>query len=127
MWNFYVYHLVSDDGTLQYVGKGSGTRLKRQMTNRKLDGYEVARFKREKDAYAFEVDQISSEKPLLNVAKGGNGSKATRQQKPRLSDFEKICLNLGTRVVAARMWLSCVKSGLCDVSKVDEIRRVAYG
>lgn len=109
-----------------YVGKGSTNRLAAQKRNFGLDGHEVARFKRESDAYAYEVQRIATVKPALNKHVGGNGSKAAVKV-VRLTKFEKLCNELGTRKVAARLWLLYARESNADMSKVDEIRSVAYG
>lgn len=125
-WRFYVYELTDKCGQVMYVGKGSTNRLNAQKRNFSLDGYEVARFKRESDAYAYEVERIASVKPTLNKHIGGNGSKAAVNI-VRLTKFEKLCEEFGTRKVAARLWLLFARDSNSDMSKVDEIRAVAYG
>jgi hypothetical protein len=123
---FYVYELVSADGAVQYVGKGSGTRLRAQMRNFGLFGYEVARFKRESDAYAFEREHIADVQPVLNRCAGGNGSRATPARKPVKAAWEKEMDRIGTRCYAARLLLRFA-SHLVDPSKLDAIRQVAHG
>lgn len=123
-WPFYVYELAKD-GQSQYIGKGSGRRLAAQIRNFGIEGVEIARFKREKDAYAFEVKAIAERAPILNRHKGGNGSHAQikRERRPKWDiEIERI----GSRAYAARLVLAYGLS-LIDKSKVDAIRRVAYG
>lgn len=72
-WQFYVYHLLDGAGTVAYVGKGSGDRLAHQKRRFGLSGHEVARFKDEIDALAFESAQIEDLKPHLNKNMGSAG------------------------------------------------------
>lgn len=123
-WRFYVYCLFSADGSLAYVGKGSGRRLKSQCNSKNLHGEEVARFKREKDAYQFERELIAAERPALNRHAGGNGSTVTPKIRRRYS-WEIEMGRIGTRAYAARGLLRYWWA--LDPSKVEEIRRVAYG
>lgn len=125
-WKFFVYELTDQSGQLQYIGKGSSTRLKTQMRKSGLNGQEVARFKKEDDAYAFEVQRIAEFKPALNKCKGGNGNKATVKIE-RKDKFSLLCEKIGTRAVAARLWLAFANKTNADMSKVDSIRAVAYG
>ena len=125
-WRFYVYELTNEFGHVLYVGKGSTNRLKNQKRMFSLDGHEVARFSKESDAYAYEVERIASVKPVLNKHVGGNGSKSIAKV-VRKTRFEKICDEIGTRRVAARLWLMFASNETADLSKVGEIRSVAYG
>lgn len=127
-WRFYVYELVNDAGDVQYIGKGSRYRLSAQRRNFGLDGHEVARFKRESDAYAYEVKRIAECKPALNIHKGGNGSRATPIRKPihRKCQWEKDMDLIGSRVYAARALLQ-ICPRLIDPSKLEQIIRVACG
>jgi hypothetical protein len=100
-WRFYVYELFDAAGDVQYVGKGSGKRLTAQKRNHSLDGREVARFKRESDAYSYEIKRIADVCPPRNVHPGGNGPRSKRiiYRKPKwLLEIERI----GTRCYAAR-------------------------
>jgi hypothetical protein len=101
---FYVYQLVDSEIVL-YIGKGSGNRLYNQMLKFRLNGQIIARFRKEKDAYAFEVDKISELKPSLNRHKGGNGSHAHPIRKPRKSDWEIEFEAIGSKACAARLLL----------------------
>jgi hypothetical protein len=128
---YYVYELTDAQGVVQYVGKGSGTRLRAQIRNFRLLGHEVARFKRESDAYAYERQRIAEVKPLLNKCAGGNGSRATPVRAPRKTAWEKEVDRVGSRVYAARLLLS-FRNGINSlVSKVEmdwaAIEAVAYG
>lgn len=101
---FYVYKLMGDGGTVLYVGKGSGRRLQVQMSKRQCHGEIIARFKSERDAYAYEVLAIAELKPELNRHKGGNGCRAVRrvERKPKwLKEMDAI----GTRAYGARLLL----------------------
>lgn len=132
-WRFYVYAVLGNDGELLYVGKGSGNRMATSKRERGgSECYQIACFRREQDAYAFEIQSIAELSPVLNVHAGGNGSRAKKAaSKPHwLKRIEAI----GTRKAAALLWLSamaaCAKSGMKfagDESKVDAIRAVAYG
>ncbi|TCK87347.1 hypothetical protein [Paraburkholderia sp. BL9I2N2] len=124
--NFYVYELVSESGAVMYIGKGSGRRLAVQRKAFQLDGHEVARFKSEKDAYQFERQRIDELKPFLNIHPGGNGGTVQKKRKPRITEFEKECLRLGSKVVAARLALRFGEH-LVEPSKLDAVRKVAYG
>lgn len=125
-WRFYVYEIIDDQERIAYVGKGSGQRLRIQCSKFKMAGREVARFKRERDAYAFEIKHIASSKPYLNKHPGGNGSASKRT---RRSNFEILMDKIGTRAMAARILLDVhrVAPHLIDTSKLDLIRQVAYG
>ena len=121
---YYVYELFSGD-CIKYVGKGSKNRLAVQMKAFGFDGRIVKWFDSEKKAYEYERKHIALVSPELNRCVGGNGSRAKRRTVVRLDAFAKLCKELGTRVVAARMALNF--PSLCDPSKLDEIRRIAYG
>jgi hypothetical protein len=125
-WRFYVYELIDKLGNVQYVGKGSTTRLAAQKRNFGLEGYEVARFAREADAYGYEVQRIATVKPPLNKHVGGNGSKAQKKVE-RKTNWQKQLEQIGSRAYAARLWLAFARSDNADLSKVDAIRSVAYG
>lgn len=122
-WPFYVYELIDADGTVQYVGKGSGRRLAAQRRNHSLDGREVARFEREEDAYAFERERIAEAKPPRNRHPGGNGSRVTPEPIPA---FVREIERVGARRYAARFLLTKV-DGRWPASKVERIRQVANG
>lgn len=121
-WRFYVYELADDSGAVRYVGKGSGDRLKVQRRRYGLAGHEVARFRRESDAYGFERERIAECRPPLNKHPGGNGSRAT-PVRVRRQQFELDIERIGSRRYAARMLLRFGWAG----SKVEEIRRIAHG
>lgn len=125
-WKFYVYELVSSGGAVMYVGKGSGYRLRVQIKDFGLSGYEVARFRVEKDAYAFERDRIAEVQPLLNIHPGGNGSTVTVPRKARVTEFEREYQRIGGRVMAARFLLNFAANRI-DPSNLDKLRQVAYG
>lgn len=125
-WTHYVYELTDSDGNVAYVGKGSGRRLDSQIKRYGLIGNEVARFKSEKSAYEYEIKRIADQSPYLNKCAGGNGNR-TKRVSTRKTDFEKLCDLIGTRAVAARLWLVFARSDNADMSKVDAIREVAYG
>ena len=123
-WRFYVYALL-DAGRVVYVGKGSGRRLHVQKRAHRCDGHEIARFKREKDAYAHEVSLIAELAPERNRHPGGNGPRAARQRTERAPVWLKAIENAGTKVYAARVLLRYAH--LVEPSKLDAIRRVAHG
>lgn len=122
---FYVYQL-SDGLTIQYVGKGTGRRLKNQMARTGLFGEIVKRFKSERDAYRHEIKLIAEISPPLN-RNGGGGGPATRrraERKPKwVCDIEAI----GTRMYAARMLLRFDLTPYFGAEKIEAIRRVAAG
>jgi len=124
-WRFYVYRLIAHCGAVVYVGKGSGSRLATQKRRHGLDGCEVARFKREADAYAFERQQIAELQPALNRCAGGNGGIS----KPKRPNWLFVMEKIGTRAYAARLLLAVWRSKpeLLDASKLDLIRLVAHG
>lgn len=125
---FYVYQII-DAGSVVYVGKGSGNRLRNQMYRFRLPGEIVKRFKREGDAYAYERKLIAELAPSLNRCTGGNGSRAQKRPAYRKDAFDRLIEKIGTRAYAARLWLSAVKAAphLVDLSKVDAMKAVAYG
>lgn len=121
----FVYCLTHQDFTL-YIGKGSGSRLKNQRRAFGCDGHELARFKREKDAYAFEREAIKDWQPLLNIHPGGNGSRVAPKREPYDRDIAWI-KRVGTRCAAAFILLGCAKSGYpFEPSNLEHIRQVAY-
>lgn len=121
---FYVYELVKD-GEVQYVGKGSGRRLRNQERTFGLEGREIARFAKESQAYEYEVQRIAEVKPPLNKHKGGNGSRATIKA-CRVPAWVKEIERLGSKRYAA-MLIMRFGPHLVDPSKVDAIRRIAHG
>ena len=125
---FYVYAIKSEQGSIVYIGKGSGRRFEVQKKNFKLSGEILETFATEKLAYAKEVEFISLHKPSLNKCKGGNGCTATKKRIVK-QDYEKLIERIGSRACAARLLLSYnkVNPSLIDQSKVDLFREVAYG
>lgn len=123
-WRFYVYALTQF-GKVVYVGKGCGRRLHVQRRAHGCDGHEIARFRRERDAYAFEVASIAEMAPERNKHPGGNGSRATPVRKERAPKWAAEIAAIGSRVYAARILMRYLH--LVDPSKVDAIRRIAYG
>jgi hypothetical protein len=120
---FYVYRLIDGDVTA-YVGKGSGRRLHNQMRTFRLAGEIIKRFKRERDAYAYERKMIAELVPTLNRHPGGNGARL-QKTRYRRDAFDMLIAKIGTRAYAARLVLACAKAAphLVDLSKLD----VAYG
>lgn len=128
VWRFYVYEVLNDLGSVIYVGKGSG--LRKNASRRARGGSsvrEVARFKREVDAYSFEREHIAALKPSANKHPGGNGSMATPEREPRQDKFDALLQRIGTRACAARLVLFHAARLGIPIPKVDEIRRVAHG
>ena len=125
---FYVYAIKNEQGSIVYIGKGSGRRFEVQKKNFKLFGEILETFATEKLAYAKEVEFISLHKPSLNKCKGGNGCTATKKRIIK-QDYEKLIERIGSRACAARLLLSYnkVNPSLIDQSKVDLFREVAYG
>lgn len=120
---FYVYE-ISHEGQSVYIGKGCGNRLSAQMAAFRLPGAVVSWFRRERDAYAFEVKAIAERAPWMNVRKGGNGKRAMPKAARRKTIGEKLMERIGTRAYAARL---CLKYWwLCDPSKLDALRQIAH-
>jgi hypothetical protein len=120
-WPFFVYALTDDDAIV-YVGKGSGRRLRQQMSRSGCKGHELARFSCEDEAYAFERAMIAKHNPKRNRHPGGNGARVTPVPQPKwLREIGRV----GTRVYAARLLLK--HAHLVPASKLDAIRLVAYG
>lgn len=133
-WRFYVYLVTDAGGAPLYVGKGSGKRMFTSLRERGgASVCQLACFYREEDAYRHEVECIRVMSPKLNILKGGNGSKASPVKKTRWK-FDSTVSALGTRKFAARLWMAalsaCNRSGNIfpgDLSKLENIREVAYG
>lgn len=125
-WRFYVYEITSDDGSVIYVGKGSGRRS--SVSAREKGGADriVAFFNKEKDAYDYEIERISEVGPAMNKHPGGNGSRAAKVRKEKNGKWESFVEKVGTKRYAAMLLLGYAKLGY-PVSKLDDIRRVAYG
>jgi hypothetical protein len=123
---FYVYELFDDNGAVQYVGKGSKRRLLTQQKRFNLHGRVVQHFDCETKAYKAEMAHIAKMQPALNKCKGGNGNRA----KPVKTVWERKCAwqreieRIGTRAMAARILLS---KGVVEPSKLEMVRRIAYG
>jgi hypothetical protein len=128
-WRFYVYELTAEDGSIAYVGKGSGCRLASQRYRYKLSGREVARFHTEQHAYDFEREHIKEQSPNLNKHPGGNGSLAIPKKAPRVrkTQWEKEFERLGSRRFAARLCLIHAPRLGIPLSNIDSLRLIAYG
>lgn len=127
-YRFYVYEVHGPSGELLYVGKGSGRRMFVSAKKHGGSACDVAWFNAEKDAYAYEVLRIAQCCPLNNAHPGGNGAKAiTRRVQPRKTALEKLVDQIGSRAVAARLWLAYADGRGGDMSKLEQIRQVAYG
>lgn len=121
-WPFYVYALTDKTGLIVYVGKGSGYRLTAQRRTHQCDGYEIARFRREVDAYAFERELIAQDRPSRNRCAGGNGSRVCRRPIRRLPSQFDIG-KLGSRRFCAKFLLENDLIHLANApSEVDGIR-----
>lgn len=73
-FKFYVYEVLDVAGDVIYVGKGCDRRMYKSQDERGgASCREVARFKNERDAYAYEVVRIAEYNGLLNRNKGGYG------------------------------------------------------
>ena len=117
-WRFYVYEILDHKGTVVYVGKGSGRRVDVSMRARNGSASrKVALFKRERDAYAYEVEHIAEVSPVLNKIAGGNGPRC-QVVKTRKSKEEREIEAVGTRVYAARYLLQKIKA-------INELRLIA--
>lgn len=127
-YRFYVYEIRDQFGNVLYVGKGSGRRMFVSAKAHGGEAIDVAWFVSEKDAYHYEVIRIRESNPSNNKHVGGNGARARAPSKTnRKTKFERTIDAIGTRAYAARLWLACAKSGLCDLSKLELVRQVAYG
>lgn len=124
MAKHYVYELYAQDGSIAYVGKGSGRRLQVQRRKFGLHGRIVREFDTASAAYRYEVKRIAECKPSLNKCAGGNGNRNKRAISVR-DPIYKLCSALGSRVVAARILMNYF--WMIEPSKVEQIRRVAYG
>ena len=125
-WKFYVYEIGESEAPL-YIGKGSGNRLSAQQRKHGAEGREVALFWCEDDAYSAERLLIKERKPLRNRHPGGNGSRVKKPTPRRRFGWELEIERVGSRVYAARELLKFDLRGYLSASKVDAIRRVAYG
>lgn len=122
---FYVYRLFDDPLVTLYVGKGSGRRLASQKSKYRCNGEVIRRFKRERDAFVFEIEMIALLKPQLNKHPGGNGNNAKRAK--RRQKWEIEIEHVGTRRYAARALLNFDLRPYIDASKIEAIRQVANG
>lgn len=128
IWRFYVYEVLGALGEVLYVGKGSGNRKTVSLRQRSGSAVqEVARFKREFDAYFYERQRIAESRPALNKSPGGNGSLATPKRAERLPSWVKDIERIGSRCYAARLVLFYAPRLGIALSEIDNIRRVAYG
>ena len=100
---FYVYQLSAGD-SVQYIGKGTGRRLKNQIVRTGLRGEVLKWFKSEKAAYAHEASLIKRISPPMNRAAGGGGAIARRKARlplwfrREIKEIERV----GSRVYVAR-------------------------
>lgn len=120
---FYIYQL-SDGLNVQYVGKGTGRRLKNQVARTGLFGEIVKRFRSERQAYQYEIRLIAKINPPLN-RNGGGGGPATRRAGERKPKWVRDIEAIGTRIYAARELLRFDLSPYCDAAKIEAIRRIA--
>jgi len=79
---FYLYRIFDGDNRTLYVGKGCGSRLAKQKRRFAASGEIVARYADEDEAYRQEIKLIEELKPLLNIAKGGNGGRSGLHRDP---------------------------------------------
>ncbi len=122
---FYVYRIFDGFETV-YVGKGSGRRLNSQKSKFGMLGEIIAWFKREGDAYAFEIKMIAELRPTANKHPGGNGSRVFKRARRKFG-WELEIARVGSRRYAARELLKLDTRGFIDPSKLDAIRQVANG
>lgn len=124
-WRFYVYSIGPIDRPV-YIGKGSGGRFGVQLNRFQREGRICAYFRREKDAYAYEVKEIARLSPGLNKHPGGNGSNAIPKVIRRTK--EEIEMDrIGSRVYVARWLMNSPWLKTRNPSEVERIRRVANG
>lgn len=126
-WPFYVYELTDESGAVVYVGKGCKSRLATQKRHRGLGGHEVARFKKEAHAYAYEIVRIREVGPIQNKHPGGVGGKFGHGGGifAELAEINRV----GTRRFAARLILKHMWKvpGQIGASELERIRAVANG
>jgi hypothetical protein len=125
-WRFYVYELTDEFGAVKYVGKGSGNRVDVSRRTRGLSGRKVASFKKEADAYKYEIQRIAEYEPELNKHPGGNGPRAKRRPPVRVPRWQTEIESIGARVYAARLLLKYDLRNLIDCSKIERIREIAH-
>ena len=123
---FYVYRVLDAAGAVIYIGKGTGKRMFVSLKERGGATVEaIKHFAQESAAFKYEAKLIAKLSPCKNKANGHNGPSKPRA--PLKGKFYMNCERLGTRVVAARLWLAFANKNNADMSKVDAIRSVAYG
>lgn len=128
MGQFYVYAFYRGE-TVVYVGKGSGRRLHNQERRFGSKGVILKEFKSEKAAYNYEASLIQEMKPELNRAAGGGGAITRRKAKlPAWYITEQAQIEkLGSRKYTALKLLALGVGRIIEASKLEDIRRVAYG
>lgn len=126
-WKWYVYQFFSGDGVCVYVGKGCGDRFKTQQKRfAEFIGFISASFREEAAALAHEKSLIITLAPQCNKALMPIKAEPWKYRNlPDDKDFQLWCSIIGTRAMAARVLLA-FRSAV-DPSKLDAIRRVAYG
>jgi hypothetical protein len=123
---FYVYRLADYGGETLYIGKGTGRRLKNQISRTGLYGEIISRHATDAAAYKAEVAYISKFKPSLNKNSGGGGPMLRRviAKPPKwIREIEEV----GSRRFTARALLALDLSSVLDASKIEAIRQVANG
>ena len=118
-WKFYVYALT-DGEKIAYIGKGCRSRLAVQKQNRNCSGYELARFKLERNAFAFERQMIAELRPPWNKTKGGDGGRCGMHAN-RAETAETL---IESRIKTAEYLLSKDLTGYLSPSEIEGIRRV---
>lgn len=126
-FRFYVYAFGGIESPV-YIGKGSGNRVKAQERRFNDKGEIIAWFINEQDAFDHERRLISDHDPKNNLIPGGTGGRVRRKEKKRrMFQWEREIERVGTRVYAARVLSRLDCSGYLSPSKIESIRRVAYG
>lgn len=121
---FYVYRLKDEYGRVLYIGKGSGRRLYNQKRKYRCEGEIVREFAKEADAYKYEIECIATERPELNIHKGGNGS-WVRRPKRRKTKIEREIERVGSRVYVARFLVDRCFYRL-KPDQLERLKKVAY-
>ena len=121
---FYVY-AVRDCEEIVYIGKGSGRRWLVQQKRFGLPVDVLEHHKSEKDAYAAEVRLIALHSPAHNKCKGGNGPSCKRKT-ARKDKWSENVNRIGSRRYAAMLAIA-YGANILPKSKVEDLRRVAYG
>lgn len=121
---FYVYRIFDGVVTV-YVGKGSGSRLQKQIRRFNLQGEVIEWVKSETVAYEAERRWIKRLKPTDNKNAGGAGGRAVQKRAARRTKAEIEMERIGTRVYAARMLLRFDLRGHISPEQICRLKEIA--